>query len=215
MSRYYPAYLDIKDRLCVVIGAGKVAEGKVQQLLGAEAQVRIISPESTKFIKDLAGSGQVELIEKDYSTGDLDGAFIAIAATDNTNINRQIRDEASAEKVLLNVVDVTDLCDFIAPSIIERGPVTVAISTSGKSPALARKLRESLESENCNCMPWADAAYLLAEVRSEVKESISPSPELWQKALDDQLLDLIKSGDFSSAKSKLLTSLSDGQLEGK
>ena len=111
MSRYYPAYLDIKDRLCVVIGAGKVAEGKVQQLLGAEAQVRIISPESTKFIKDLAGSGQVELIEKDYSTGDLDGAFIAIAATDNTNINRQIRDEASAEKVLLNVVDVTDLCD--------------------------------------------------------------------------------------------------------
>ncbi|MBT18291.1 MAG: siroheme synthase [Dehalococcoidia bacterium] len=215
MSRYYPTYLDIKDRLCVVIGAGSVAEGKIKQLLDSGAKVRIISPESTGHVRNLASSGKVDLIERDYSHGDLNGAFIAIAATDNNMVNRQIRDEASAEKVLLNVVDVTNLCDFIAPAIIERGPVSVAISTSGKSPALARKLRESFESEICDCMKWADAAHLLEEVRGEVKGPQSPSPELWQQALDDNLLELIRSGDLSSAKSKLLASLIGGQSEGK
>ena len=214
MSRYYPTFLDIQGKLCVVIGAGTVAEGKVKQLLASGAKVRVISPVTSKALQELARSNRIELIERIYAEGDLAGAFLAIAATDNNETNLQVRDEASSQKVLLNVVDVTELCDFIAPAVVERGPVSVAISTSGTSPALARKLRESLESHDCKCMPWADAAFLIEEVRKKVKGAPSPSPDLWQRALDDQFLELIQMGDLDSAKSRLLASLMGTQYEG-
>ena len=120
-------------------------------------------------------------------------AFLAIAATNVRGVNRQIFEEAERQNVLLNVVDDAPLCTFIAPSIVERGPVTLAISTAGASPALARKLRESLT--NDPVLDWADLAGVMSQVRSELKkQGAVVDPQRWQCCLSSQLLDLARSG---------------------
>ena len=220
MTRYYPAYLDLTGRRCVVIGAGVIAERKVVQLLASEANVTLVSPTATDELQRLASEDRVRWIKRSYVRGDLAGAMLAIAATDDEEVNRQVHAEAEREKTLLNVVDVTPLCGFIAPSIIERGAVTVAISTGGSSPALARKLRELMNGDQnpahneatdgayCRCMEWADAAGVLGDVRSELKSrSASASPEAWQSAMDRELLDLVEAGNTEEAKTRLLDRL--------
>ena len=220
MTRYYPAYLDLTGKRCVVIGAGVIAERKVLQLLASDADVTLVSPTATDELQQLVGEKKVRWIRRSYVRGDLAGAMLAIAATDDEQVNRQVHAEAEREKTLLNVVDVTPLCGFIAPSIIERGPVTVAISTSGTSPALARKLRELMNGDQnpthnetgngayCRCIEWADAAGVLGEVRSELKSRRTSVPaEAWQSALDGELLDLVEAGNTEEAKARLLSSL--------
>ena len=220
MTRYYPAYLDLTGRRCVVIGAGAIAERKVLQLLASDANVTLVSPTATDELQRLVGDGKVRWIKRTYVRGDLAGAMLAIAATDDEEVNRQVHAEAEREKTLLNVVDVTPLCGFIAPSIIERGPVTVVISTSASSPALARKLRELMNGDQnpahnettdgayCRCMEWADVAGVLGEVRSELKSrKASAPPEAWQSAMDRELLDLVEAGNTQEAKARLLSSL--------
>ena len=209
MTRYYPAYLDLTGRRCVVIGAGEIAERKVLQLLASEADVTLVSPAATAELERLAGEGFLRWIARDYAPGDLAGATLAIAATDDEAVNRRVHAEAEREKTLLNVVDVTPLCGFIAPSIVERGPVTVAISTGGTSPALARKIREAMGDEaHCTCLEWADAAVVLAEVRSELRSRAAKVPaDAWQRAMDGELLQLVGSGKSGEAKERLLTAL--------
>ena len=207
MTRYYPAYLDLTGRRCVVIGAGEVAERKVQQLLASAADVTLVSPTATTELERLADAGRLRWIRRAYVTGDLAGATLAIAGTDDEAINRQVHAEAELEKTLLNIVDVTPLCGFIAPSIVERGPVTVAISTGGTSPALARKLRELMGSD-CHCLEWADAAGVLGDVRADLrKRGTSVPPEAWQAAMDDSLLDLVGAGKQEEAKNRLREAL--------
>lgn len=220
MTRYYPAYLDLTGKRCVVIGAGVVAERKVVQLLASEAKVMLVSPTATGEIQRLAGEGKVRWIEREYVQGDLAGATLAVAATDDEQVNRQVHAEAHREKVLLNVVDVTPLCGFIAPSVVERGPVTVAISTSGSSPALARKLRELMNGDQnpehdephdgayCRCLEWADAAEVLTSARAGVRAKKASVPaEAWQHAMNAELLDLIEMGNVEEAKERLLSTL--------
>ena len=134
MSRYYPAYLDLAGRRAVVIGGGDVAERKIAQLLASGADVTLVSPGATQEVARLAADGAVRWIRRAYAPGDLAGAWIAVAATDDEAVNRAVHAEAERERTLLNVVDRTELCGFIAPSIVERGPVTFAISTAGASP---------------------------------------------------------------------------------
>ncbi len=219
MGRYYPIYLDIQGRRCVVIGAGGVAERKVRQLLDSGATVTLVSPSATKALRQWAGEAQLVWLQRSYQPGDLSGAFLAIAATDDNAVNRQVRKEATAERVLLNIVDVPSLCTFIAPAVVERGPVSVAISTSGASPALARRLRELMEGARpidsadpsdttCRCLAWADAAGVLAEVRGELKaKGRSASPMAWQEAMDAGVLELVESGRPKEAKERLLSVL--------
>jgi siroheme synthase-like protein len=220
VTRYYPAYLDLTEKRCVVIGAGVVAERKVTQLLASDAQVMLVSPTATDEIQRLASEGKVRWIKREYVGGDLAGATLAIAATDDEQVNRQVHAEAQREKVLLNVVDVTPLCGFIAPSVVERGPVTVAISTSGSSPALARKLRELMNGDQdpphnethdgayCRCLEWADAADVLTSARADVRsQGASVPPEAWQQAMTAELLDLIEAGKTEEAKDRLLSAL--------
>ena len=138
---YYPIFMDIKGKPCVVIGGGRVAERKVLSLLNAGAKVCVVSPRLTDGIKKLVRERRVKVIKRAYKQGDIDSAFLAYSATDKREINREIFKEAKGKGILLNVVDVPDMCNFIVPSVVERGDLLIAISTSGKSPALAKRIR--------------------------------------------------------------------------
>jgi len=139
---YYPVYLNLQKRKAVVIGGGRVAERKVKSLLKAGASVTVISPELTGGLLRLREKGSIRHHERAYRKGDLGNALVVIAATDSEAVNTKIAREAPA---LVNVVDVPKLCNFIAPSVVQRGPLNIAISTSGASPALSRSIRRELE----------------------------------------------------------------------
>ncbi len=215
MPAYYPVFLDVTDRRCVVIGGGNIGEEKVVKLLEYNAKVVVISPDVNKGVKGLADDDRVNWFQREYRPGDLEGAFIAIAATDDNVVNRQIADEATERNVLLNVVDVTHLCTFIAPSVVRRGEVTIATSTGGASPALARKFREVLsgspiESQH-NVMEYADLAPILADVRAEIRRSnIVLRTDHWQACITDSLLDMVHSDRLDEARETLMADLMAG-----
>lgn len=212
MAPYYPVYLDVRDRRCVIVGGGQIAEGKVAALLESGARICLISPEVTDEIQDMANSGALSLEKREYRDGDLEGAFIAIAATDDSALNERISREATARNVPLNVVDVTHLCTFIAPSIVRRGEVTVAISTAGLSPALARKLR--VELQDSPALDYADMAPMLSEVRLELRsEGAVIDAEHWQTCLNRELVTLFYA-DREAAKQSLKRALLDGAASG-
>ena len=222
MARYYPAFLNVAGLRAVVVGGGAVAERKATQLLASGADVTLVSPDATPELERLAVEGRIRLIRRAYATGDLAGAWIAVAATDDPETQRRVRAESLREKTLLNVADAPDLCGFIAPSVVERGPVAVAISTGGESPALARKLRELMGGERdahgsggepfCKCLQWADAGDDLAAVRAELRaEGKSAPPEAWQEAMDEELLRLALDGKSDEARRKLRAALLRGE----
>jgi precorrin-2 dehydrogenase/sirohydrochlorin ferrochelatase len=143
--RYYPVFLDIKNRPCIVVGGGAVAERKALSLLSAGAKVTVVSPRTTKILGELAKEGRVKHQKGRFTPGMLKGFFLIIAATDSPAVNEAVWTEAEALGLPVNVVDDPAHCSFIMPSVVDRGALTVAISTSGKSPLLARTLREELE----------------------------------------------------------------------
>ena len=145
MPSYYPAFIDVRGRECVVFGGGPLGEEKAVKLLECGARVKVIASEVEDEVANLADAGKLEWVKRDYRSGDLASAFIAISAAEDDFTDRRIHAEAERRNVLLNVVDVTHLCTFIAPSVARRGEVTVATSTGGASPALARTFREKLE----------------------------------------------------------------------
>lgn len=142
---YYPAFLDIKDRLCLVFGGGEVAERKVLMLLRFGALVNVISPEVTKRLSRLEAAGRITIIKRGYIQGDLKGAALVFASTDNRDINSSIKKEGSEQGIPVNVADDPELCSFIVPSIVKKGPVIIAISTSGVLPMFSKKLRKHIE----------------------------------------------------------------------
>lgn len=209
MSDYYPVYLNLAEKLCVIFGGGGVAEGKISALLQAGSRITLISPTATPFIQEEAQKGNIEWKPREYKSGDLKEAFLVISATNQREVNQQIFQEAEQLGVLLNSVDDTPLCTFIAPSITKRGPVTIAISTGGVSPALARKLRETLAKSPA--LEWADLAQVLARARKEVKErGIVVEPDRWQICITPELLKLAQSGQEEEALKQLLSHLLDG-----
>ncbi len=139
---YYPVFLNLKGRKALVVGGGKVAERKVSALLKAGADVIVVSPSLTPGLKRELSRKRIGHLPRTYRRGDLKGVFLTIAATDSAETNRRISKDAPA---LVNVVDVPSECNFIAPSVVRRGPLLLAISTSGTSPAFARTLRKELE----------------------------------------------------------------------
>ena len=209
MPRYYPAFIDVRGRNCVVIGGGPLGEEKVIKLLECDAKVIVIAPEVTPVVEELASAGKVEWLIREYQSGDLARAFIAIASLDDDEANRQIYAEAEERNVLLNVVDVTHLCTFIAPSVARRGEVTVATSTGGASPALARTFREKLESSRI--LEYADLAPVLARGRAELRmRGLRVPPDHWQSCITEDLLNTVQKGDDNGAYELLM----DGLLAG-
>ncbi len=208
MPEYYPVYLNLAGKRCVIFGGGRIAQGKIGTLRQSGASITVISPDATPGIRRAAEQGDVEWIARKYQPGDLEGAFIAVAATNVWYVNREIFEEAERLGVLLNVVDDPDLCSFIAPSIVKRDPVTLAISTGGASPALARKIRETLAGDPN--LRWADLAPALAEARKDIKaRRIVVDPERWQCCITEDLLELAQSGQPDRAVEQLLARLLD------
>jgi len=142
---YYPLFLDISDKLCVVVGGGRVAERKVATLLRFNARTKLISPNLTKNLRKQAGSGKIEFVEREYREGDLEGAVLVFAATDSKEVNLKIKKEADTTNVPINIVNDPASCEFLVPSVVRRGPITIAISTSGSSPLLSKKLKHDIE----------------------------------------------------------------------
>ena len=213
MPDYYPTYLNLAGKKCVILGGGTVAQGKLAGFRDAGAVITIISPDATPGIRRAARNGQVQWLEREYHSGDLEGAFIAVAATNVWHVNREIYDEAEKLGVLLNVVDDPDLCTFIAPSVVKRDPVTLAISTGGASPALARKLRETLADHPA--LEWADLANVLARARREVKQRrVSIDPDRWQCCITQELLRLAQGDREDEALEILLAQLLDNMAPG-
>lgn len=140
----YPVFLNIAGRRCVVVGGGTVAERKVLRLLTCGAQVTVVAPELTPGLDALWREGKIEVKKEPYHPSVLNGAFLVIGATDQRDINEQIYHDGRPKNVLVNIVDDPQRCDFILPSLLERGDLCIAISTAGKSPALARKIRQQL-----------------------------------------------------------------------
>jgi precorrin-2 dehydrogenase/sirohydrochlorin ferrochelatase len=144
---YLPLFLDVTGRSCIVIGGGAVAERKIRALEEARAKVTVISPKVTASIARLAGLGRLRHISRRYREGDLIGAMLAFVATGDEAASRLVAEEASRMRIPVNVADAPELCTFIAPSVVNRGDLRIAISTGGASPATARMLRERIEAE--------------------------------------------------------------------
>jgi len=207
MSSYYPIFLDLKGRKCVVVGGGSVAERKIGILLEHQASVTVISPTLSQGLQHLAEQGAIQTIIRNYQAGDLEEAFLVIAATDDTCINTAIADQRGKQRALVNVVDNPEISDFIVPALVRRGDITIAISTAGKSPALARKIRAELE-KNFGA-EYATLVRLVNEVRSELKRRcVTVHGDDWQEVLDlDSLVEMIRAGRTEEVKTILLHNL--------
>lgn len=204
---YYPMFLNISGKRCTVVGGGQVALRKVEMLLEFGASVVVISPELCSELEQFAENGKVQVFRRTYQPGDVEQAVVVIAATSDTGINLAVSEDARRNGTLVNVVDDASISDFIVPSYIRRGNITLAISTNGSSPALARRLRVKLEKEFGG--EYARLALLVSEVRSEVKQqALKVDGQAWQDALDiDTLIGLLKEGREDKAKAAILRTL--------
>jgi precorrin-2 dehydrogenase/sirohydrochlorin ferrochelatase len=211
---YYPVFLDLRDRQCVVFGGGDTGEEKAAKLLDYGANVVVISPDINDGLRGAVDGDRLTWIQRGYQPGDLEGAFIAIAAdTGDSKTNKAVSTEARERNVPLNVVDITHLCTWIAPAVVRRGELIVAASTGGASPALARRFREELSGTSrvksrLGLMEYADLAPLLSDARGElVRQGLKVSGDHWQACLTDDLVDLVQAGKTEEAKTLLMSRL--------
>lgn len=201
MTAYYPVYIQLGAQPCVVIGGGKVAEGKVDGLLAAGGRVTVIAPEITPHLQHLADRGEIDHRAREYRAGDLTGAFIVICATDQPAINHQVWQQASADGQLVNVVDDTPHCNFIAPAILRQGDLTIAISTGGKAPALAVRLKERFQREiGPEYERFLELAGELREQLARHVPDFEKRRSLWYELVDSDALDLLARGDEPAAR---------------
>ncbi len=166
----YIACLRLSGRRCVVVGGGPIGLEKVEGLLACDADVTLIAPEAHSELVQLALEGSIRWEQREYETGDLEGALIAIAATDDTDLNVRVFEDAEERSMLVNVVDVPPLCNFILPAIVRTGPLAVAISTAGASPALAKRMKREIAEEFGE--PYATLAILLNDARGWAKGTL-------------------------------------------
>ena len=199
MTTGYPAILMLDGRLGVVIGGGVIGERKVKTLLDAGARVKVITPEATTRLKKLAADDRIELLVREYERGDLKGAAVVIASTDERAVNQAIYEEALDEGIPVNVVDDPPHCTFIAPSIVRRGDLMIAISTGGTNPAMAVRIRERLEKE---FGPEYEAYFeLIKRLKAEVDQAPTQQEraDAWYRVTDSNVLDLVRAGKIDQA----------------
>lgn len=208
--RYYPVYLDMQDRKALVVGGGAVGSRKARRLLQAGARVTVVSPEASASIRDAAAAGRLTWHARAYRSADMADMFLVFSATDDPGVNRRIAADAARHSVLCNFAEAPDRGHFILPSIVARGDLLISISTSGASPAVARRLRQELEG-------YFDDAYepflrLLGRVRAQLLAQ-GHAPEahkrLFDGLIDGGLLALVKAGDRKGIEALLDTVLGE------
>ena len=195
--RYYPIYLDVESRSCLVVGGGEVGARKVKTLLDCGGVVEVVSPEVVPWLEERIQEGVVELKGSHYEERQLDGCFLVIAATDDMELNCRIAQDAEQRGLLCNVVDYPQEGNFILPSLVQRGALTVAISTSGKSPALARQLRQDLEQRFG--MEYADFLELMGAIRERLLRDSKDSranKERFNQLVESPLLEMVRRRDY-------------------
>ncbi len=167
---FYIACLKLTGRRCVVVGGGAIGLEKVEGLLACDGRVVLIAPRAVAELEELAREGSIEWIQREYEAPDLDRTFIAIAATEDTDVNIRVYEDAERRAMLVNIVDVPPLCNFILPAIVRTGPLAIAISTAGASPALAKRIKAQVAEEYGE--PYARLAVMLNDVRGWAKGTL-------------------------------------------
>ncbi|HIA08122.1 MAG TPA: uroporphyrinogen-III C-methyltransferase [Chromatiaceae bacterium] len=207
---FLPIFLSIRERRCLVVGGGEIASRKVALLREADALITVVSPDLTDSLNSLKSSNQLTHIARQFEATDLEGVHLVIAATDDDQVNRLVSELAQARCLPCNVVDSPALCSFVMPSIIDRSPVVIAVSTGGASPILARLLRGKIES----IIPTAYGrlAELTRSFRDKVKERFSSVEErrtFWEKVLGGPVTEMVLSGQDEQARTTLEEILSN------
>jgi precorrin-2 dehydrogenase / sirohydrochlorin ferrochelatase len=201
MSKFYPIYLDVKGKRCVIVGGGKVAYRKVCSLNDAGADVVVVSPEICPEMADVEG---ITLINTNYDEKYLEGVLLVIAATDNEAVNEKVALDAGKRNLIVNVVDRPELCSFIVPSSINRGDLCISISTGGASPAVAKSIREQLE--DVFGVEYEEYLNLLTKMRSiamsDIKDSAKRRKALRRMAEKD-ILDIVKNKGVAEAEARI------------
>lgn len=204
MENLYPIYLKLAGQLCLVVGGGKVAERKVGSLLECGARVRLVSPAVTSQIEEWANQGKLELRQRQYQTGDLEGAFLVFAATNQEKVNRRVSEECLSRNLVVNVVDDPPRCNFFVPSVIRRGKLSIAISTSGASPALAAKIRRQLERQFGP--EYEEFMEILADLRRQVlagEADIQQRKQIFSHLVESDILDLLRRKKYGQVKERI------------
>jgi uroporphyrin-III C-methyltransferase / precorrin-2 dehydrogenase / sirohydrochlorin ferrochelatase len=212
---YYPVSLDLRGKRCVLLGGSELAAGKLPLLLEAEAELSVIAAEAVPAIEQADRSGAVRWLRRAYRPGDLAGARLVIDASDDPETNRLVRQEADRERALLNVVDRTPLCDWIAPAVVNRGPLKIAISTAGQSPFLAAAMRRRLET--VFGQEWGPFTSLVGALRRQLRGRGVPLREqerIYRQALRSDARRLLREGREAEARA-LLERLATGPIQGR
>jgi uroporphyrin-III C-methyltransferase/precorrin-2 dehydrogenase/sirohydrochlorin ferrochelatase len=206
--RYFPIFLDTIDLTCLVVGAGEVAARKVELLLKTSANITVVAPWACDTVQRFAREEKIKLIVRPYTESDLSNRQMVFVATDNSKLNAQIHDQARAQKILVNVVDNTPLCQFITPSIVDRSPIIIAMSSGGVAPVLLRYLRQKLES----VIP--QKVSLLGQFSEKFREtvkkrfkSVTERRYFWEDVLDGDIAENILQGNEQVAEQKFLEKL--------
>ncbi len=206
-NHFYPLFIDLRDRLVVVVGGGMVAWRKVEALRRAGARVRVIAPEVVERIEQDEG---LEVVRRGYEPGDLDGAWLVIAATDDEETNVAVSKDAESRRVFCNVVDQPGLCSFIVPSVVEKGPIKIAISTGGVSPAFSKKMRIRIGKL------LGDEYSILALIMGRIRPIVlsgegghEDRKRIFEVLIDSELLDAIREHDRDRAEQILFEALGE------
>ena len=200
---FYIACLRLNGRRCLVVGGGDIGLEKVEGLLACAADVTLVAPEAHPALADLAREGSIRWEQREYRSDDLGGCLIAIAATNDTDVNIRVFEDAEKRSMLVNVVDVPPLCNFILPAIVRTGALAVAISTAGASPALAKRMKREIAEMFGE--PYADLAILLNDVRGWAKGTLptyQDRKEFFEGIVngDPDPIDLLRAGDVQAVR---------------
>lgn len=200
---YYPVFLDVSGKHCVVVGGGKVAQRKIQSLTKAQARVIVVAPEITPLLRQLAEKGSILWFQRRFKPSDLRGCILAIGATNDAQVNRTVFNAASRRKIPVNLVDSTPNSSFIVPSVLKKGPLLIAVSTAGASPALARKIRQDISRHIGSEYP--KLLKIMKNLRPLVHSRFSETQrkKIWKNIIHSNALELLQQGKTKELNKKI------------
>ncbi|BAF59151.1 siroheme synthase [Pelotomaculum thermopropionicum SI] len=202
----YPVFVDLSGKKCLVVGGGPVAERKVRSLLECGARVMVVSPEITAGLKSLADDGKIMYRRGYYAPSDLEGVFLVIGSAGRGEVNRRVADDCAGRNILVNIVDDPAKGNFFVPAVVRRGALAIAVSTGGKSPLLARKIREELE--KAYGPQYGEFLDMLGSMRDEVLRSVEDEArkrKILECLVDDTVMGYLKEGRLDLAKERMLS----------